>query len=368
MKSTLSQIQRASLLSLLLALLLISCKHKSQVSSKYDGVSKCLNGSKKASLGLINVQDSAVVQNLRLTGKVEYNPNAVVNYVSLVSGSVIQSLVSVGDKVQKGQILAIIKSNELNEMQAERRQLQSKLEVSKRNFTSVQGFYEDHIASEKELMTARSEKENLETELEKLENNLQPYQPGNEKNTFQIRAPRSGYMVANQLTGGGQVSAEGSPLFTISDMNEVWVNMNVYAADLDVVKVGDSITINAKSYPDKTFKGKIQQLSHILDPEENVVKARVVLRNDALLLKPGLFVEGDLKIKKETKMPRLTADAVVYHNDKYFVVVFVADCRLENREVEVVLQDEKNMYIKSGLKPGEEVVTQKALLHFENNQ
>ena len=368
MKKNVLQMQRAGFVSLFFILVLVSCKKKTQPIIEEKTSSTCLDKKEIVALSLVEVKNSKAFQNLRLTGKVDYNPNTVVNYLSLVSGSVISSSISLGDKVQKDQVLAVIRSEELTNMQSEARQLQGKLEVVQRNLASVQSFYDDHIASEKELIEAQSEKKSVEAKLEKLRSNLQLYHPGKEKNTFQIRASRSGYIVSNQLTEGGQIRAEGDPLFTISDMNEVWVNMNVYAANLDIVKAGDSIDIKAKSYPNKVFKGVIQQVSHVIDPEDNVAKARVVLKNEALQLKPGLFIEGNLKIKKESEMPILSAEAIVYHNDKYYVVVFKDNCRLENREVEIAFQDEKNMYVKSGIAPEEQVVTRNALLHFEDNR
>lgn len=344
----------------------ISCKNNTEKEEIKEKKQNCLTAKQLDSLNPILVEPSPVVEKLRLNGKVAYNPNAVVNYVSLVSGIISNTFVSLGDKVEKNQVLAEIKSVELNEMQTQVKQLQAKLKVAQKELESKENFYEDKISSERELIAAQSEKENIESELEKLQNNLQMYSSSKEKNVFQIKAPRSGYVVDNKLVAGMQIGAEGEPLFTISDMDEVWINMNVYATNLNFVKQGMPIDIKINSYPGKIFEGEISNISHVMDPDENVLKARVVLENKELLLKPGLQVEGIVKSETDLKMPRLSDKAVVYHNDKYYVVVIEDECNLYEREVELYSQDEHTMYIKNGLDPGKKIVSRNTLLEFEH--
>lgn len=345
---------------------LISCNKKSEKETDQEKTQDCLTTQQFNNLKPIEVELSPVVEKLRLNGKIAYNPNALVNYVSLVSGVISHSYVSLGDKVQKGQVLAEIKSAELNQMKTEAKQLRAELKVAERELQSIEGFYEDKISSERELIQARNEKENIESELARLEDNLQLYRSGSGKNVFQIRAPQSGFVVENKLVSGMQIGAEGEPLFTISDMDEVWINMNIYATHLNFVKEGMPIDIKINSYPDKTFEGKISSISHVMDPDENVLKARVILDNKELLLKPGLQVEGIVRAEKDLKMPRLSDKMVVYHNNKYYVVIVEDKCNLYQREVELYSQDEHTMYIKKGLEAGEKIASENALLEFEH--
>src|SRR5699024_12707295 len=115
-------------------------------------------------------------------------------------------------------------------------------------------------------------------------------------------------------------------------------NMNVYATNLGFVKEGMPIDIKINSYPQQIFEGKISRISHVMDPDENVLKARVVLENKDLLLKPGLQVEGIVKSETGLEMPRLSDEAVVYHNDKYYVVIIEDQCNLKEREIDIYYQ------------------------------
>lgn len=343
-----------------------SCKKENPEESVSDVAQECLSEKQIRNLKPIVVEPSPVIERLRLNGKVSYNPNAVVNYVSLVSGVITNTFVSLGDKVHKDQVLAEIKSQELNAMKTEVKQLRAQLRVAERELESKESFYEDKISSERELIEAQTEKESIEAELECLQNNLQMYSPASEKNVFQIRAPQSGYLVDNKLVTGMQMGAEGEALFTISDMDEVWVNMNVYATNLNFVKEGMPIDIRVNSYPDSIFKGEISRISHVMDPDENVLKARVVMNNEDLLLKPGLQVEGIVRAEQNMSMPRLSDKAVVYHNNKYYVVVIEDHCDFYHQEVELYSQDEHTMYIKSGLEAGQTIASENTLLEFEH--
>lgn len=348
-----------------LSTFVISCENKEKKIKNQEKEKICLSKAELQELNSLTVTNSKVVQKLRLNGKVAYNPNAVVNYVSLVGGIITNTYFTLGDKVKKGQVLAEIKSTELNAIEAEVNQLKAKIKVAKRHLESTQSFYDDGIASDKELMSAESEKENLQYDLHRLQTNLELYSASHDKGIFQIKAPRSGFVVDNKISAGLQIRAEGDPLFTISDLDEVWVNVNIYATNISFVKEGMPVRIKTNSYPDKVFKAKIERISQVIDPNENVLKARIVLDNKDLFLKPGLHVEAIVENEKDFKAPRLPAEAVIFHNNNYYAVV-INDCNTTNRPIEVLFQDENSVYIKNGLKSGEKVATKNALLQFEN--
>lgn len=314
---------------------------------------------------LLTVTESAVIQKIRFNGKVTYNPNAVVNYVSLVGGIVNNSFITLGDQVEKNQVLAEIKSAELNSIEAEVRQTGSLLKVAERQLVSTRGFYEDGIASEKELISATSEVDNLKSELHRLQTNLELYSASSEKGVFQIKAPVSGFVVNNNLSSGMQISAEGDPLFTISNLDNVWVNINIYTTDIHLIQEGMEVGIKTSAYPEKTFPGKIERISQVIDPVENVLKARIILKNPGLLLKPGLNVEAFVKIDKGINAWKLPNDAVVFHNDAYYSVVVNSRCDLSIRQLNIFSKDEKMVYIDKGLKEGEKIITENALLLFD---
>lgn len=301
---------------------------------------------------------------LTLTGKVEYDPEKVIHYVPLVHGMVERTYFSLGDKVQKGQTLMDIRSLELSALLSESISLESELAVEQRNLQSVQGMYDDKMLSEKALLEAQSKFRQVQTACERAKNDLSLYRH-KDGGVFSILAPMSGYIVDKQVASGSPVSSEGNPLFTVADLSKVWITVNVYAGDLQHVQEGTPVKITALSYPNEMFDGKIDALSQVFDPEEKVLKARIVMPNVNLKFKPEMSVVIHLKNKAAGQQIAIPSDALIFDGNQYFVVVENTGKQFEAKEVTLNGHLDKTAYIHSGLSEGEKVVVKNQLLIYE---
>lgn len=346
-----------------LASLLSSCDEKEQTAVVRDE-KPCL--SKEEQGHLMTAKMRPVSFDVNLNGKIDYNPNNVVQYVSLVGGIITNTYVSLGDKVERGQVLATVKSTELNSMQADLVQLQSRLKVANRELKSTQSFYESGISSEKDLISSESEVSQIESQIANLRSNLELFSAKPEEGVFEIKAPGAGYLVSNQMASGLQINAGDEPLFTLSNLDEVWVNANVYAKDIVFVEEGMSVRVTANSFGDKEFEGKIDNLSQIFDPGDNVVKARVVLENQGQQLKPGLNVRVTAQRNISEEAIWLPKDAVIFDNDQYYVMIAKSseNCTLDRRLISISYQNKDGYFVDEGLTEGEEVLEENALLWF----
>ncbi|KQS26660.1 efflux RND transporter periplasmic adaptor subunit [Dyadobacter sp. Leaf189] len=305
-----------------------------------------------------------ITESIRLTGQIEYNPNQVVRYASLVTGVITKSYISLGDRVRKGQVLAEMRSAELSELNAQGRVLETQLKVAERKLASTKSMFEDRIASEKDLVEAQSETEILKSEIEKIKSNLSLYNASSEKGVFQIKAPVSGYVVENNMSGGTQISNTEPNLFTISDLSEVWVTTNVYAVDLPFVQTGMKAVIKSKAYPEDFFEGTISDISQVFDPQERVLKARIRMQNKSLKLKPGLMIEAVVKKNSGEVAVGVPAVAMIFYNNENYLLIQKPDNTLEPRKVTVDVKDNDRLFFKSGIAAGEKVVINNQLLLF----
>ncbi|MGV3603042.1 MAG: efflux RND transporter periplasmic adaptor subunit [Dyadobacter fermentans] len=305
-----------------------------------------------------------VTESIRLTGQIEYNPNQVVHYTSLVTGIITRSHVSLGDRVTKGQVLAEMRSSELSELSSQRRVLDSQLAVAQRKLAAAQSMFDDRIASEKDLAEAKSEVEVVRSEIDKIAANLSLYNASSEKGVFQIKAPVSGYVVENNVSEGTQVGSSESGLFTISDLSEVWVTANIYAVDLSFVTKGMKAIIKSKAYPGEFFEGTISDISQVFDPQERVLKARIRMPNKDLKLKPGLTIEAVVTRHSSEMAVGIPANALILHNNENYVLIRKADNSLEPRKVTPDATDNDRIFFKSGIAAGEHVVVRDQLLLF----
>lgn len=294
----------------------------------------------------------ATLQPLRkefaLAGRVIVDPDRTLSYSPLMSGVIVKSYFTLGDKVSRGQTMYDIRSAELSALQAE-------LTVARRNLQSAKTMFESRMIPERELIEARSG-------YEKLQADFALYGKSKGDGIFAITAPIGGYVIAKSGNPGSTVSAGGEALFAVADLGTVWVEANVYAGNLQFVHEGQRVEITSVAYPKEVFKGKIDFLSQVFDPTDKALKARIVLPNPGLKLKPEMSVVVRLLNESDTEMITVPADAVIFDNDRYFTVVRGDGFSI--REITPYDHVNGTTYVSDGLTAGEEVVTKNQLLVY----
>jgi membrane fusion protein, heavy metal efflux system len=347
------------------AILLTSCKNPEEQSSNSENKNYCLDENFKSKIELEQPKKQFAAEGIPLTGAIEPNPDKVIHFVSLVGGIISNTNFSLGDKVTKGQVLAELRSTELSELQSQTISILSQIKVAEKHLQSMQSMYDDGIASQKDLMEAQSGLEVMKAEKERIKANLSLFSASPEKGVFQIKSPTSGIVTAKSISSGTQISAEGEPLFTISDLSEVWVLINVYATNVMNIEAGMQVHIKTLSYPDEIFEGKIAAISQVLDADAKVLKARVVLQNTNLKLKPGMIVDVTALKELKTEAISISTSAMVFDNNQNYVVVHKGDCEIEIRLVEILTKSNGITFLSGGLSENEKVISKNHLLIYE---
>jgi cobalt-zinc-cadmium efflux system membrane fusion protein len=181
-----------------------------------------------------------------------------------------------------------------------------------------------------------------------------------------VKAPISGFIVKKDISENMELRTDNpQQLFTISDLDNVWVMANVYESDIAKLQTGYEVSIKTISYPDKTFTGKIDKIFNVIDPETKVLKVRIVLSNKDYLLKPEMFANITVKFAGNRKMASLPEDGVIFDKNKNFVMVYNDKCNVETREVKVYDTIEGYSYIENGLKDGDVIISKYQLLVYD---
>lgn len=342
-----------------------SCSNPNPLPPKYTAEAFCIDENFKSKIELEQPEIRQISENIPLTGVVETNPDKVVHFMSLVDGIISQTYFSLGDEVKKGQVLAELRSSELADLYAESKTIASQIKVAEQAMKATQAMFDDGISSERELLNSQSELAILHANKEKTDAQLSMFSASPEKGVFKITAPHSGVVTAKSITAGSQIAAGGEPLFTLSDLNDVWVMVNIYASNVRNISPGMEVSIKTLSYPDKAFKGKIANISQVLDEQAKVLKARVVLSNSNFELKPGMLVDVQALKTSENTALSIPTSALVFDNNQNFVVVYKDDCHLEIRKVETSSKGNGNTFLISGLKENEKIVSKNQLLVYE---
>ena len=305
-------------------------------------------------------------QELVLTGKVEFNPDKIISFTPLVDGVIVRTYFSLDEKVRKGQPLFDMRSTELSALQSEKISLETEKRIAERELRAAQSMFNDNMLSEVELLEAEGKLRQIQAEISRLEADMQVFGTNRGNGIFTVHAPMNGYIVQKQAAIGSSISPDGDAVFIIADLSTVWVTVNVHAGNLLFVRRGMDVEIAAFAYPDKIFHGKINTMSQVFDPEERVLNARIVMNNDDLKLKPGMFVLVTLKDESSQRFIAVPSDALIFDDNQHFVVVEETRGNFAIRSVVLQGQNNGTTYISHGLSEGESVVVKNNLLIYSH--
>ncbi|MEM6318485.1 MAG: efflux RND transporter periplasmic adaptor subunit [Bacteroidota bacterium] len=277
----------------------------------------------------------------QLTGKVQADERLASSQVTHVPGRIEKLYVSfTGEKVNKGQQLADIYSPELITAQ---RELLEALKLQTVNPKLVD-------AARSKLRYWKI-KDDLIEQIEK---------SGEIQEVFPLFAEASGIVTERKVAVGNHLN-QGEPLFSLMNLQKVWVIFDAYEEDLANIKMGDKIVFTAAAIPNKTFKAKVTFIDPLIHPTTRTVAVRTEVSNANGLLKPEMFVDGILQHRAVSKQ-QLTVpkSAVLWTGKRSVVYTKVPDRDIPSfkfREVELGEAIGDSYQVVSGLESGEEVVT-----------
>lgn len=353
------------ILTLICFIFFYSCSYNDSKHLTLPAKEYCMDSTFRQTISLKEAVPEQITESITLTGSVETNPDKVINFVSLVGGIISNTYFSFGDKVTKGQILAELQSTELSSLHNEITNLESKIKVADNNLKSVSSMFEDGIASHKNLLEAQSELEILKSERQRVLSNLNLYSGDPEKGIFKIKAPSSGIITAKNISAGTQISSEGDHLFTISDLSEVWVMVNIHASSVKNIQEGMPVEIKTLSYPGLVLNGTIAMIAQVYDYEARVLKARVILSNPENKLKPGMPVDVMAINRQNNTAVSIPEESIVFDNSTNYVIVYHSDCDLEIRKVEILSKNNGTYFLSQGISEKEKIVAGNQLLIYE---
>jgi cobalt-zinc-cadmium efflux system membrane fusion protein len=365
----------ALLISVLLPLMLSGCNAHVDAAAEAPPPANIVPG---ADPGLFTVDhpeqfplaaavERPTTSELVVTGTVAPDIARNVPVVSLASGRVVAIHARLGDTVQKGQLLLTIRSDDVaGGFDAYRKAIADEL-LARKQLNRAVDLYAHGAVAQQDLEVAQDAAEDAKVTLETTTEHLRLLgnDPDKPMGIVDIVAPTAGVITDQEVTNAATVQAYASPSpFTISDISSVWIICDVYENDLSAVRLGDTAEIILNAYPDHMLKGKVSNIGAVLDPSIRTTKVRIEVRNTGMM-RLGMFVRATFRGQKTEMHTVVPASALLRMHDRDFVFVPAPDRKF--RRVEVVSGDVLNentnlQEIRSGLKPGQQVVANALVL------
>lgn len=189
---------------------------------------------------------------------------------------------------------------------------------------------------------------------------------GNVERTLILRAPRSGE-IAEKMVIEGQAVHAGDNLFLIADRSVLWVDAAVFEMDAPAIRIGTPVEFTVTALPGRSYRGLVSFFHPAVDEKTRTLTARVEVRNQDGLLRPGMYATGEVAagVLRALSVP---LEAVLPTGERNLVFVNRGDGRFVPRDVVVGARGDSLVEIVRGLKAGDEVVASATyLLDSESN-
>ena len=331
---------------------------------------------KNANLVVQPVIDQDVGGAVVTNGKVTFDDLRVSHVFSPVTGRIVRIEAQPGQRVKKGQTLAVIESPDVGTAFSDLAKAHADLEAAERDYKRQKELFDAHAASQKDYEAALDNFQKAKAELSRAQKKAQLLSRGGNADSvtqeYKLPAPIDGEVVMRALSPGMEVQGQYSQgsaveLFTVGELDHVWVVADVYEVDLGRVKQGARVTVRVVTYPNRLFEGTVDYVSGQLDPNTRTAKMRCTIANPDRDLKPEMYATVSVSVaeRKALAIPRA---AMLRLGDQ--TVVFVqmgtapnGQIRFERRPV-AVDEDEGGDYlpVTHGLERGEKIVTSGAIL------
>ena len=327
-----------------------------------------LTAAQRKNIQIYTVAPSTVRKTIETTGTVDFDNTRATSVLAPFSGPVSRLLVSTGEKVRKGEPLAVVDSADF----AAAISAYGKSLASARNARRLADVDKDLLqhdgVSRREEAQAETDAANAEADRDAalqalVALNVDPQtirsiQQGRPiaRHEGTIRSPIAGTVVEKLVSPGQLLQAGATPCFTIADLSRVWVMAQISGSELASVHVGDTAEV-VTGIATKNLPGTVANISALVNPDTRSVIARVVVENPGDFLKKQMYVNVLIHSRQESTGLLVPVSAILRDDENLpFVYVAQPDGSFARRHVTLGYRAGDQFVIPDGLKPGDQIV------------
>jgi RND family efflux transporter MFP subunit len=299
-------------------------------------------------VGTDTVEYKQLSDDIRATGTVDINER-LLSYVQVRFPGYIRKVFANAtyQYVHKGEPLFTIYSPDLVATQQE-------YLLARQNQKALSASTVDGVASGAESLSAAAEQrleqwEVPQSEITKLK------ETGKAVTDLTINSPVTGYITERNALPN-MYAEPSTKLYTVVDLSRVWVYAQVFQNDVGRVKPGDTAQITVDSYPGRIFSGQIEEILPQVDMATRTVRVRLAMENPGLKLKPGMFVNVDMKTSLGRQLV-VPASAVFQSGTRQLVFLNHGNGSLEPKEITVGPRVGDAFVVLKGLEAHQSIVT-----------
>ncbi|SEI40476.1 efflux RND transporter periplasmic adaptor subunit [Nitrosomonas eutropha] len=329
--------------------------HHSEVEARVEMSDTAMqsNGIELATAG-----PAVIHSKITLPGEIIFNEHHIVHVVPRLPGMVVSIKRHHGQRVKKGEVLAIMESAMLADLRSQYLLARKRLVLAQTIYDREEQLWREKITAKQDYLVAQQQREeaSIATQLaaERLRAlGVQPESGLSWENIahYEIRSPISGIVIDEAIVTG-EVVKEDKTAYIVADISTVWAAVRVFPRNLHQVHTGQRAVIRANTY-DLTQEGKVIYVTTLLDEQTRTAIARVQLDNRDEQWRPGMFVKADLQIEAVEVPVAVSLEAIQTLNDQSVVFGRYGEY-FEMRPLKLGRSDSQMAEVVEGLFAGED--------------
>jgi len=327
-----------------------------------------LSAAQRQRIHIYTVTPSRFHKTVEASGMVDFDNDQATSVLAPVSGPVTRLLVSPGDKVRKGAVLAMVDSPDFAAAISTYSKALATAQNTRRLADNDKDLLEHRGVSQREAEQAETDAVNAAADRDAalqvlVSLNVDPQaikaiQQGHPPSHIEaaIRAPIAGTVVEKLITPGQLLQAGTTPTFTVADLSRVWVMAQLFGDDLSSVAIGDKAQVET-GIAGRSFTGTVDNISALVNPDTRSVVARIVADNPGGFLKKQMYVRVLIRSHQDSSGMLVPVSAILRDDENLpFVYVVQSDGSFARAHVTLGTRTGDQYDISSGLKAGDKIV------------
>jgi RND family efflux transporter MFP subunit len=303
----------------------------------------------------VDVRDVAV----EIHAPVELRPLTQAEVGSKTLGVLDAVLVDRGDRVKRGQLLALVRPSDLPDQLVAARgtlaQTQASASLARTNYERASQLAPGGVVSQQELQQSQAALATADAQESAAKAQVAAF--ATRLGETRIESPLDGVVTVRRLDPGALVGpTAGGTIITVARVDVLRVFVTINERDVHLVRVGQEAHVEVDALAGKSIKGSVVRLAPTLDPATRTLDTEVQIDNAAGELRPGMFGRGSIVVANHPASPVVAATAVQVSDGKRWAFVLDGD-KVRRRELTVGVDEGNWLEITKGLAAGEEVVT-----------
>jgi RND family efflux transporter MFP subunit len=237
-------------------------------------------------------------------------------------------------------------------------------ELARKQFSRAQVVYRSGIPVSQALQQAQDNYDEAQVAVQGAANALRLYgispsqsvaQLANGHVVIPVVSPIDGIVTARNMVIG-QMTDIATPLLKVVNLDQVYIDAQVYEKDIAGIRLGDPIRLQVAAFPNRSFSGRVSYVANEVNPDTRTMTVRTVVPNPGWLLRPGMFATVLIGSQRRMRALAIPADSVLQEGARQIVYVEVAPNQFVQHTVTVGPVVNDRVAIRSGLAEGDKVV------------